>query len=162
MPSNGRPASISPRVIASPSCTACTRASSIISPIAVPGRNDRYYQIPFGLHWSEVTASCFMEVSWEGKLLRGEGEIERSCYAIHAPIHRKLPGHANAVFHTHMPFASALTRLKDPKIKPIGQTEVIMMRKTGYDMDYHGPAFDQEEGERLGRSDRRQEGAVHG
>ena len=116
---------------------------------AVPGKNDRYYQIPFGLHWSEVTASCFMEVSWEGKLLRGEGEIERSCYAIHAPIHRKLPGHANAVFHTHMPYASALTRLKDPKIKPIGQTEVIMMRKTGYDMDYHGPAFDQEEGERL-------------
>ena len=23
----------------------------------VPGRNDRYYQIPFGMHWSEVTAS---------------------------------------------------------------------------------------------------------
>ena len=116
---------------------------------AVPGRTDRYYQIPFGLHWSEVTASCFMEVSWEGKLLRGEGEIEASCYAIHAPIHRKLPGHANAVFHTHMPFASALSRLKDPKIKPIGQTEVLLMKKTGYDMDYTGPAFNAEEGERL-------------
>src|ERR1700742_4845610 len=24
----------------------------------VPGRSDRYYQIPFGMHWSEVTASC--------------------------------------------------------------------------------------------------------
>src|ERR1043166_4624268 len=30
----------------------------------VPGANDRYYQIPFGLHWSEVTASCFMEVGY--------------------------------------------------------------------------------------------------
>jgi ribulose-5-phosphate 4-epimerase/fuculose-1-phosphate aldolase len=89
-----------------------------------------------------------MEVGWDGTLLRGEGEVERSCYAIHAPIHRKL-ARAKAVFHTHMPFASALTRLKDPKIKPIGQTEVIMMRKTGYDMDYAGPAFDPEEGERL-------------
>ena len=79
---------------------------------AVPGTNDRYYQIPFGLHWSEVTASCFMEISWEGKILRGEGEVEASCYAIHAPIHRKLPGHANAVFHTHMPFASALSGRK--------------------------------------------------
>ena len=116
---------------------------------AVPGTNDRYYQIPFGLHWSEVTASCFMEISWEGKILRGEGEVEASCYAIHAPIHRKLPGHANAVFHTHMPFASALSRLKDPKIKPIGQTEVLLMKKTGYDMDYTGPAFDADEGERL-------------
>ena len=28
----------------------------------VPGKSDRYYQIPFGTHWSEVTASCFMEV----------------------------------------------------------------------------------------------------
>ena len=46
--------------------------------LRVPGRNDRYYQIPFGLHWSEVTASCFMEVGYDGTLLAGEGEIERS------------------------------------------------------------------------------------
>ncbi len=114
----------------------------------VPGADDRYYQIPFGMHWSEVTASCFMEVNWNGEVVRGEGEVEASCYAIHAPIHRRLP-RAKAVFHTHMPYASALTRLKDPKIKPIGQTEVLLMRKTGYDMDYTGPAFDPEEGERL-------------
>jgi ribulose-5-phosphate 4-epimerase/fuculose-1-phosphate aldolase len=116
--------------------------------LSVPGKSDRYYQIPFGLHWSEVTASCFMEVGWDGKLLRGEGEVERSCYAIHAPIHRKLP-RAAAVFHTHMPHASALTRLEDPRIKPIGQTEVGMMATIAYDMDYAGPAFDPEEGERL-------------
>ncbi len=116
--------------------------------LTVPGRSDGYYQIPFGLHWSEVTASCFMEVGWDGKVLRGDGEVEASCYAIHAPIHRRLP-QAKAVFHTHMPFASALTRLADPKLKPIGQTETIMMRYAGYDMDYTGPAEDPEEGERL-------------
>ena len=92
--------------------------------LTVPGTTDRYYQIPFGMHWSEVSASSFMEVSWEGKVLRGEGEVEPSCYAIHAPIHRKLP-RAKAVFHTHMPFASALTRLEDPKLKPIGQAELV-------------------------------------
>ena len=27
--------------------------------LVVPGRSDRYYQIPFGTHWSEVTASIF-------------------------------------------------------------------------------------------------------
>ena len=83
--------------------------------LTVPGTSDRYYQIPFGTHWSEVTASCFMEVGWNGNVLRGEGEVEPSCYAIHAPIHRKL-ARAKAVFHTHMPFASALTRLADPKL----------------------------------------------
>lgn len=115
----------------------------------VPGKNDRYYQIPFGLHWSEVTASCFMEISYTGKILRGEGEVEQSCLCIHAPIHRKLPDHAAAVFHTHMPYASALSRLEDPRIKPIGQTEVLLSGMIAYDMDYTGPAYDPAEGERL-------------
>ena len=30
--------------------------------LVVPGKSDRYYQIPFGMHWSEVKASSFMEV----------------------------------------------------------------------------------------------------
>jgi ribulose-5-phosphate 4-epimerase/fuculose-1-phosphate aldolase len=94
----------------------------------VPGHDDRYYQIPFGTHWSEVNASCFMEVSWTGEVLSGEGEVEDSAYGIHAPIHNKIP-EAEAVFHTHMPFASALTRLEDS--------------------DYQGPAFDESEGNRI-------------
>ncbi len=116
---------------------------------AVPGKNDRYYQIPFGLHWSEINASCFMEVAYaEPKVLAGEGEVELSAFCIHAPIHRLKP-EAVCVMHTHMPFSSALARLEDPRIKPIGQSEVIMMRYTAYDDVYSGPAFDPAEGERL-------------
>jgi ribulose-5-phosphate 4-epimerase/fuculose-1-phosphate aldolase len=119
--------------------------------LAVPGHSDRYYQIPFGTHWSEVTASCFMEVGIEdGKVKHGSGDVERSCYCIHAPIHKQLP-QATAVFHTHMPFASALTRLEDPRIKEIGQTEVGMMDAIAYDDHYTGPAFDPAEGERLAK-----------
>ncbi|WP_407178160.1 class II aldolase/adducin family protein [Bradyrhizobium sp. STM 3562] len=119
--------------------------------LVVPGRSDRYYQIPFGMHWSEVTASSFMEVGIEdGQVKRGEGDVERSCYCIHAPIHKALP-QAKAVFHTHMPFASALTRLEDPRIKEIGQTEVGMMGQIAYDDAYAGPAFEPEEGERLAK-----------
>ncbi len=115
----------------------------------VPGRSDRYYQIPFGTHWSEVTASTFMEVGIDdGEVKHGAGDVERSCYCIHAPIHKALP-QAKAVFHTHMPFASALTRLEDPRIKEIGQTEVGLMGKIAYDDQYTGPALEPEEGERL-------------
>ncbi len=116
--------------------------------LRVPGHDDRYYQIPFGLHWSEVTASCFMEVGYDGTLLAGEGEIERSCYCIHAPIHR-LVAHGVCVLHTHMPFGSALARLEDQSILPIGQTELGIMMHTAYDNAYTGPAFEPEEGERL-------------
>jgi len=116
--------------------------------LRVPGSNDRYYQIPFGLHWSEVTASCFMEIGYDGERRAGQGEIERSAYCIHAPIHR-LVAAAAAVFHTHMPFASALTRLEDQRILPIGQTELGTIAHTAYDDLYTGPAFDPAEGERL-------------
>jgi len=116
--------------------------------LVVPGKSDRYYQIPFGMHWSEVKASSFMEVGFDGTLLRGSGDIERSCYCIHAPIHRALPK-ARAVFHTHMPFASALTRLEDPRILPTGQTEMGVMDHIAYDDTYTGRAINPEEGERL-------------
>ena len=117
----------------------------------VPGEGNRYYQIPFGTHWSEVTASCFMEVDYEGEVQRGEGIVERSAYCIHAPMHRLMPG-AAAVFHTHMPFASALTRLEDQHIKPIGQTELGTMMNTGYDEAYDGPGLDPSEGVRLAKA----------
>jgi ribulose-5-phosphate 4-epimerase/fuculose-1-phosphate aldolase len=116
--------------------------------LRVPGTTDRYYQIPFGMHWSEVTASSFMEVAYDGTLLKGEGEVERSCYCIHAPIHKRV-ARAAAVFHTHMPYTSALSRLEDPRIKPIGQTEALLMKSIAYDADYQGPAYDPDEGGRL-------------
>jgi ribulose-5-phosphate 4-epimerase/fuculose-1-phosphate aldolase len=119
--------------------------------LVVPGHSDRYYQIPFGMHWSEVTASSFMEVGLDdGKVISGAGDVERSCYCIHAPIHQALP-QAKAVFHTHMPFASALTRLEDPRIKEIGQTEVGLSGAIAYDDEYTGPALDPAEGARLAR-----------
>ncbi len=115
----------------------------------VPRKPDRYYQIPFGMHWSEVKASSFMEVGIDdGRVKRGAGDVERSCYCIHAPIHKALL-QAKAVFHTHMPYASALTRLEDPRIKEIGQTEVGMIGEIAYDDEYTGPAFDTSEGKRL-------------
>ena len=39
----------------------------------VPGEENRYYQIPFGTHWSEVTASCFHG----GRLRRRESSAAR-------------------------------------------------------------------------------------
>jgi ribulose-5-phosphate 4-epimerase/fuculose-1-phosphate aldolase len=116
----------------------------------IPGRNDRFLVNPFGLYWSEITASSLIEVGYDGAILSGEGECERSASCIHAPIHRLVPC-AGAVLHTHMPFASALTRLEEPELLPIGQTEVLMRENIAYDDDYTGFAFDPKEGERLAR-----------
>jgi ribulose-5-phosphate 4-epimerase/fuculose-1-phosphate aldolase len=116
--------------------------------LAVPGTDNRYFQIPFGLHWCEVTASCLLEVDYDGRLLSGSGDLERSAFCIHAPIHRLIPS-AACVLHTHMPFASALTRLEEPRIEAIGQTEIAFLDCVAYDQQYTGLAFDPGEGERL-------------
>jgi ribulose-5-phosphate 4-epimerase/fuculose-1-phosphate aldolase len=115
---------------------------------AVPGKRDRFLVNPFGLYWSEVTASSLIEVGHDGRVLSGEGECERSAFCIHAPIHR-LNEKAGAVLHTHMPFASALTRLEEPQIEAIGQTEVLLRDLIAYDAAYTGLALDPAEGERL-------------
>ncbi len=46
-------------------------------------------------------------------------------------------------------YASALTRLEDPRIKEIGQTEVGLSGAIAYDDEYTGPALDPAEGARL-------------
>ena len=43
---------------------------------AAPGTDDRYLQIPFELHWSAVTPSCFMEIGDDGQVLSGTAGIE--------------------------------------------------------------------------------------
>ena len=118
--------------------------------LVVPGHSDRYYQIPFGLHWSEVTASCLMEVGYDGAVLSGEGAVERSAFCIHAPIHRLVASHA-CVLHTHMPFASALARLEEPRLAALGQTEIGVLDTIAYEDEYTGLAMDPAEGERLAR-----------
>lgn len=118
--------------------------------LAVPGRTDRFLLNPFGLHWSEVTATCLMEVGYDGAVLSGTGEVERTAFCIHAPIHQLGP-QAACVMHTHMPYASALTRLADPRILAIGQAEITYLNQIAYDNTYNGFARDPAEGRRMGK-----------
>lgn len=116
--------------------------------LAVPGTDDRFYVSPLGLHWSEITASGLLTVDYDGHILDGAGPLQRSAYCIHAPIHRRKPQHA-ALLHTHMPYTSALTRLKDQRLLPIGHTEAQLIAEIAYDENYTGLARDTSEGERL-------------
>src|ERR1700759_1910414 len=86
----------------------------------------------------------------DGLVKSGAGYVEQSWYCINAPIHKALP-QAKAVFHTHMPYAIALTRLEDPCIKEIGQTEGGMINEIAYDDEYTGPALYPAEGSRRAR-----------
>ena len=63
---------------------------------------------PFGLHFSEITASNLIVCNFDGKGVRGDGEPSASAHHIHAPMHRLVP-RARVLLHTYQPYAAALT-----------------------------------------------------
>jgi ribulose-5-phosphate 4-epimerase/fuculose-1-phosphate aldolase len=115
----------------------------------VPGANDRYLILPFGLHWSEAKASDMIVFDESGRTLEGEGVVELSAQCIHAPIHR-LTG-ARVVMHTHQTWAVALNMLKENRQQPASQTAAFFPGHVADDDTYLGTADFPEEGERLAR-----------
>ena len=115
--------------------------------VTVPGHDDRYLILPFGMHWSEARASAMIVFDESGTTLDGEGVVELSAQCIHAPIHR-ICG-VRVVLHTHQPWALALNMLKDNRLLPANQTAAFFHGHIAYDDNYAGTADSLEEGERL-------------
>ena len=114
----------------------------------LPGSPNEFLLAPFGLHWSEVKASDFMVVNFDGQLVRGKGPIEDTAIHIHRPIHQLAP-HARCVLHTHMPYATALCMLEDPRLQMTGQGALMFHEDVAYYTDYNGLALDDAEGARM-------------
>jgi len=117
--------------------------------VTLPGTDDRYLILPFGLHWSEARASDMIVFDESGRTLEGEGVVELSAQCIHAPIHR-ICG-ARVVMHTHQTWATALNSLKNNRLLPVNQTAAFFHGHVAYDDTYSGTAEVLEEGERLAR-----------
>ncbi len=115
--------------------------------VTVPGYEDRYLVLPFGLHWSEARASDMIVFDEAGNTLEGEGLVELSAQCIHAPIHR-ITG-VRVVMHTHQPWALALNMLENNRLLPATQTATFFQGHIAYDDDYRGTADTLEEGEKL-------------
>ena len=115
--------------------------------VTLPGREDQYLILPFGLHWSEARASDMIVFDESGRTLEGEGVVELSAQCIHAPIHR-ICG-ARVVLHTHQNWAVALNMLQDNRLLPASQTAAFFHGHIAYDDTYTGTADTLEEGERL-------------
>jgi ribulose-5-phosphate 4-epimerase/fuculose-1-phosphate aldolase len=117
--------------------------------VTVPGRDDRYLILPFGLHWSEARASDMIVWDESGATLEGEGVCELSAQCIHAPIHR-VTG-ARVVLHTHQTWALALNMLQNNRLLPANQTAAFFHGHIAYDDTYAGTADTLDEGERLAK-----------
>lgn len=115
--------------------------------VTVPGADDRYLVLPFGLHWSEARASALIVFDEAGNTLEGEAVVELSAQCIHGPIHR-ITG-ARVVLHTHQTWALALNMLENNRLVPASQSAAFFDGQVAYDDHYAGTADDLAEGERL-------------
>lgn len=111
--------------------------------------DDKHFLVnPFGLHFSEITASNLIVCDFDGKVVRGDGEPSPSAHHIHAPIHRLVP-RARVLMHTHQPHATALTMIKNGRLEWSLQTTCRFFGRVAYDNDYDGVALADSAGESL-------------
>ncbi len=103
---------------------------------------------PFGLHFSEITASNLIICDFDGNVVKGEGQPSPSAHHIHAPIHRLVP-RAQVLLHTHQPYATALTMIANGRLEWSLQTTCRFYDRVAYDNDYDGVALADSVGERM-------------
>ena len=110
----------------------------------LPNSND-FYVNGSGLHFSKIKASDLVLVKQDDfKDLKNKPEIvDPTALNIHGTIHKKVP-HARCILHVHSKYATALSALKDPTLKPIDQNTMRFYNRVSTYNDYGGMGFKEE------------------
>jgi ribulose-5-phosphate 4-epimerase/fuculose-1-phosphate aldolase len=114
----------------------------------VPGYDDLFIVNPYGFAFRELTASKLLICDFHGHVVAGAGQPEATAFYIHARVHKNLP-RARVAFHTHMPYATALSMTEGAPLIFAGQTALKFYGRTVVDRDYNGLALDEREGDRI-------------
>ncbi|MDI1269078.1 MAG: class II aldolase/adducin family protein [Polaromonas sp.] len=116
-------------------------------PGSVTGDQKQFLINPFGLHYSEVTASNLVKIDLQGKVLDGSTHrVNPAGFTVHAAIHDGLPD-AHCVMHTHTTAGVAVACLQGG----LQQTNFYTAQlhdKVAYH-DFEGITIHAEEGPRL-------------
>ena len=116
--------------------------------LAVPGRDDLFLLNRYGPHWSELRASDLLTIDLDGNVVDGEGEREKTAFMIHRGVHRSRES-ARAVFHTHMPWATALS-LTTGGLDTMVSQNAMYFHGHVVSLEYGGHADAASEGDRIG------------
>ena len=106
--------------------------------VCLPNSNN-FYVNGSGLHFSSIKASDMVLVD-QNKIeeIKKKPElVDPTALNIHGTIHRKIP-HARCILHVHSKYATALSTLKDPTLKPIDQNTMRFYN------DFGGLGFEDE------------------
>ena len=121
--------------------------NSLMLPTA-PGEPPQFLINPRGLLFQEVTASNLIVCDLEGRVLRGEGELRRVAFVIHARIHLRHPA-ATCIIHVHPQYLTALSLLAEPEFALAHHNNLYLNDRVRIDHGGVAPAHDVSEGDRL-------------
>jgi len=116
----------------------------------VSGDDKQFLINPFGLHYSEVTASNLVKINLKGDILDGSKfPVNPAGFVLHSTLHDGLDG-AHCVMHTHTTAGVAVASLKD------GLSQSNFYSAQLHDMvayhDFEGITVHMEEGPRVLKS----------
>lgn len=76
--------------------------------VRIPGPQRHFLINPFGLHYSEVTASNLVRIDLEGRIVgASEWPVNPAGFTLHSAIHQGIEG-AHCVMHTHTTAGAAV------------------------------------------------------
>ena len=117
--------------------------------VRLPGPEVRFLINPFGLHYSEITASNLLLIDLEGRVLReSKWPVNQAGFIIHSAIHGALE-QAHCVMHTHTTTGMAVACLRDG-LSPHNFYGAMLQGKVAYH-DFEGVTVEPGERERLVR-----------
>ncbi|MEO6564422.1 MAG: class II aldolase/adducin family protein [Casimicrobiaceae bacterium] len=118
--------------------------------LRIPGPDVHFLINPFGLHYSEVTASNLVRIDLAGTIIgRSDWPINPAGFVPHATIHANIP-QAHCVMHTHTTAGCAVAGLEDG-LSPSNFYSAQLHGQLAYH-DFEGITLHADEGPRLLRS----------
>lgn len=115
--------------------------------LRVPGEDHAFLINPFGLHFSEVTASNLVKIDIDGnKLDDNPYPVNLAGFTQHSVFHRELPD-AHCIAHTHTTEGMAVSAIEGG-LQPLNFYSCFLMGRIAYH-DFEGITVRAEEGERL-------------
>jgi ribulose-5-phosphate 4-epimerase/fuculose-1-phosphate aldolase len=116
--------------------------------VKVPDEDGSYLINPYGLHFSEVTASTLIKIDSEGNKVDVDNpwHVNRAGFVQHSLFHKHVPD-AHAIIHTHTTATMAVCGLEGG-LQPVNFYACNMMGQMGYH-DFEGITVRDEEGDRL-------------
>jgi ribulose-5-phosphate 4-epimerase/fuculose-1-phosphate aldolase len=118
--------------------------------VRVPGPEHHFLINPFGLHYSEITASSLLLIDLDGNPVReAKYPVNRAGFVIHSAIHGNIDN-AHCVMHTHTTTGIAVACLKGG-LSPDNFYGAMLHGQVAYH-EFEGITVEEGERERLVRS----------